>query len=239
MFKFGFVVANGQLNPVIGVAIFFASLFLTSFFVYKIVNFEFKKITAVLWKDCDVFKYITIYSKFTNYKLHPKQSPYIYCCLANGYIANGDFEIAIETLEKIDIKNKKVSKLNILVCYNNLMLAYLFLNRFEESEKCLENIKNLKEKFMNNSKLKNYYDEVLDYANIRYNIIANRDISHLQYLKDRFDKKPNMYDKIMAKHFMSIIYKNMSDEINVQNCYKYIIDNGKDLFVAKLAIELH
>ena len=233
LFEFGIIVGDGLFNAPL---IFIMCIVLLTMFmglIIIIINFEFRKTFRILYEDCNANEYIAIYNKFANFNLRLRDKAVIYCNLSTGLIAKGDFAEAIEILEKIDIENKRIVKKCKLVYYNNLTAAYLFSNNFEKAKKCLEMIKNLKYFWNKNTKLQSFYNEVLEFATARFNLVANRDTSGLQYFKDTFDKKQDLYSKVMIKYLLSILYENLGDKTNTGDCRRYVVENGKDLFCAK------
>lgn len=215
-------------------AIFFVSWYLlTRLFVFRIVNCKFRKITDLLLKNCDAASFLTEFRKFAYVNLRSNEKNYIYCNISTGLIYVGDFNGAFEMLRWIDISGTKTPPIYAATYHNNMLTMQLHLNDFENAEKSLFSLRNLRSRFGGNAKVLEMYREMAESAALHFNLIVNKDTSALQYYEKRFEEKPDLYDKVMAKYYLSLIYQQLSDESSAQSCLQYVAANGKDFFGAK------
>lgn len=224
---------------ILGIYIFI-NLLICDYITARRIN----KINSILFDDCNAKKYIEKYEKL--YKKNPQKQydTFFRISLSTGYINLGQFEKALELLEKVKLnfKNDKKGTYIKIAYYNNLASIYLQLNNLEKTTEMIDKMKET----IDNSKLDKVKLEEIELLyetrKIELELTKEKTLNNLDSAKDFYLKllqnanKNNK--KVNYNYKLSEIYKELGDKQKEEESINYVIENGGDTYYVQKAKEL-
>lgn len=220
---------NNVFNSILTNIILISALFIIMFAIeLRIV----RERNLPLLTKCDLKRFIEIHSnriKKYEWKYMSVFTKAKILTVANGYLVAGDFEKCKQLLDKVKFKRIFLLVRVAHLAYCRVLCSYYILQENVQSAKeVFEVIRHQYYSRKNLILIKNF--------KARIDILEGKFEDAEEHFKQSLAESKDLYYKVINSYYLGIIYEKKNDE-RAKELFKYVVDNGKDLYVAKKAKE--
>lgn len=233
---FAFLVIKGMSLPACLILIFglFAARFVAEYMGLK----QHQKILAILYYGKDPVSFIQVYENLVSGKKLVDNIRFtMQSHLVNGYIAAGEFDKALESLDhmpKLAAVNEAYGKSLIA---GNRCLVYCMQDDLENAERYYDEFISYGESITRKQSRSSYIESKATLTT-RIKMLKGKSSKQDAYdLRERLKSQITPYQKAEIQYLLGRVYLVLKENAFAQNCLKEAAEAGDQLYVARRAKE--